>query len=134
MFFILVVALAAAGYYWYQGRDERYAKQVIDCMYAGSFEPIKDTLNSKSKETLDSPQIKNQLCQVGVQLKNEYGDVDKLEFKSEEPVTDAPQEYGGNVVKKTWTATSKKGTFDWMFYMDKDGKLIFATPGRLIPQ
>ena len=130
----LVVAIAAGGYYWYQDRDTRYARQVMDCMYAGSLEPIKDTLNPETRKAMDNPRVRAQLPQAGAQLKQAYGELKKLEFKSEAPVVGVyAQAFGKDAVQKTWTATSDKGTFDWMLFVDKDGKLLTMAPGKLTP-
>ncbi len=130
----LILAVAGGAYYWYQDTDTRYARQVMDCMYAGSLEPIQDTLNPEARKALDNPQVKAQLPQAAAQMKQVYGAVKTLKFKSEGPV-EGPfaQAFGKDSVQKTWTATSDKGTFDWTLFVDKDGKLLSMIPGRLNP-
>lgn len=130
----LVLAVAAGGYYWYQDRDTRYARQVMDCMYAGSLEPIKDTLNADAQKALGDPRTKAQLSQNGPKLKQHYGEIGKMELKSEGPV-EGPfaQVFTADTTQKTWTATSDKGTFEVNLYMDKDGKLLAMIPGILKP-
>ncbi len=131
---ILIAAIAAGGYYWYQGRDTRYARQVLDCIYSGNLEPIKDDLCERSAKELDTPAAKEALPKFGAQLKQAYGEVKTLEFQSEGPAK-APynQVFGSDTVQKTWLATSDKGTFEWILFIDKDGKLITANPGALKP-
>lgn len=130
----LVLAVAAGGYYWYQDRDTRYARQVMDCMYAGSFEPIKDTLNAETQKAMGDPRMKAQFSQAGPKLKQYYGEIGKMEFKSKGPV-EGPfaQVFTADTTQKTWTATSDKGTFEVTLYMDKDGKLLTIVPGALKP-
>jgi uncharacterized protein HemX len=132
---ILVLAVAAGGYYWYQGRDTRYARQVLDCIYDGSFETIKDTMADKTREGMDNPQVKAMLSKAGAQFKQDYGEVKSLDFKSKEPLKDSAyvQAFGEGSVEKTWTVTSDKGRFDWTLYVDKDGKLLGMNPGKLTP-
>jgi len=130
----LVVAIAAGGYYWYQDKDTRYARQVMDCMYAGSLDPIKDTLNPEAQKALDNPQLKMLFSQSGPQLKKYYGEIGKMERKSEGPV-EGPlaKAFSTDTTQKTWTATSDKGTFDVTLYFDKDAKLLTVTQGTLKP-
>lgn len=141
----LVLAVAAGGYYWYQDKDTRYARQVMDCMYAGSFEPIKDTLNAETQKAMDdtrmkalSPQapakLKQYYDQAGARLKQHYGEIRKMEFKSGGPVEGPYAKlFSADTTQKIWTATSDKGTFDVTLYMDKDGKLLTVIPGPLTP-
>jgi hypothetical protein len=74
------------------------------------------------------------LPQAGAQLKQAYGEIKTLKLKSEGPVDGVfARAFGKDAVKKTWTATSDKGTFEWMLFLDKDGKLLSMAPGKLMP-
>ena len=131
---LLVLALAAGGYYWYQDRDARYAHKVMDCMYEGSFEAIDDSLSPKARETLNNPAIKPQIAQAGAQLEQVYGEIKTVKLDSRGPV-EGPyaQMFGADSMQKKFTATSDKGTFDLTLVQDKDGKLLTMYPGKLTP-
>lgn len=131
---LLILALAAGGYYWYQDRDNRYATQVLNCVYDGSFDPIKETLHPEAQKSLSDPTVKAHFAKGGAQMKQVYGEVKKMKFESEEPLDAAfAKVFGEGCVQKKFTATSDKGTFDWILFVDKEDKLLSFRPGSLTP-
>ncbi|GEM_PF-6438187 len=130
----LILALAGGGYYWRQGADARYARQVMDCMYAGSYEPIKDSLCDKAKKELEKPKVQESLPRLGEMMKEAYGEIERVKLKSKGPLEGpGAQVHGKDATKKVFSVTSDKGKFDLTLILDKDNKLLMFVPGKFTP-
>jgi len=93
-----------------RGTDAKFARSVIDAVYAGSLSSIQDSLSAQMQAA--PPQM---IAAAGAALKQQFGAVKSLELKSAEPVMGFDQ--------RIWTVTAERGTFDMRLVMDKEGKL-----------
>ena len=108
----LVICLAS-GCSLFQNKDEKFARSVIDAVYAGSLSSIQDSLTPQMQAA--PPQM---IAAQGAGLSQKFGPVKSLALKSSEPAPGFP-----DLTVKTWTVTAERGSFDMKLVMNKDGKL-----------
>lgn len=96
-------------------RDDQLARQVVDCLYAGSLAPVHDRLGTK----LQVPVQAAAAVSGGPALKQKFGAVKTV--KRSTNTFDSGGEHG--ISRKTWTVTAENGTFDIVLYFDEDGQL-----------
>ena len=131
---IVLVAALAGVYLWIRGADKRFAREVLDAMYAGSFASVKDSLAPEAKRVLDNPMMAAGLSGLSKQMTDKYGTTKGLKFVSEEEIPEATKSVGRKVVKQTWLVTCDKGTYDYFLILDDKDKLLGMSPGEVKPK
>ncbi len=93
------------------GSDAKFAREVIDAVYAGSLRSLQDSLTPQMRQAINDTQT----AQLAAGFRQQYGEVKSLKLKSSSPVQGMTQDI--------WAVTAERGTFDMRLVIDKDGKL-----------
>lgn len=108
---VLAVVTMVCGCSLIPNKDAKFARKVIDAVYAGSLSPVQDSLTAQMQQVM-SDQV---IAQVGTSLNTQYGKVKGLKLKSTGPIE--------NMTQKIWTVDAERGSFEMRLVMDADGKL-----------
>ncbi len=110
---VTLVICLTSGCSLFQNKDEKFARSVIDAVYAGSLTTIKDSLTPEMQAAPTQ-----MIAAQGAALSQKFGPVKSLTLKSTAPVPGLP-----DMTVKVWTVTAERGSFDMQLVMNKDGKL-----------
>jgi len=106
--FVAILAAGCAG-----KEDPTFARQVIDAVYAGSLDSIKDSLTPEMQAVSSEP-----IATQGTTLSKQFGAVTDVSFKSRQAV---PEQ--ADYTMTFWTITAERGSFEMKLVMDENGKL-----------
>ncbi len=110
----LVLALIMPGCAKY--RKEKFARKVIDAIYAGSFDPLRNKMTDLMKETMTDYSVE----QVGNDLENRYGKVKGLNLTSTEKLNEGSED---EFTHEIWNIKAERCNFDMRLIIDKKGRL-----------
>lgn len=99
-----------------RSKDQTFARQVIDGIYAGSLSSVRDSMTPRMQQAMANDAA---TAKVGTGLRQQYGRLKSLELKSHETVSEQGQEFD----QETWTVTAERGKFEMRLVMDRNGKL-----------
>jgi hypothetical protein len=108
--------------------DQKYARDVIDCIYAGSVSPIEYTFDHGDRTYLALSYLADFVLEwTGKALADEFGAVQHVTLQSSE-VKPAPGIFGHErgCTITVWTVQADRGSFDMALYF-KNGKTLGVT-------